>query len=429
MKKILILIFIILFMPDTILADVDTNNNASNILMVFKNAAAGWTTTILPSALWLFWALVAIDFVLTFGFMAIKGTDFAELFYELIRKIIIIGFFLLLFTFTDWLLTIPDSFAILANSASGVNIAPDTILEQSFIIVKAIWDGIGLSFESIGLVLAGIIVLIAFALMAAQLFITIVKIYALMAGAYIVFALGGLTQTRSYAINPIISIIKAGMELFFIKVFLGLSVSTIQNMAVNVGTDNNSVIAMIGISVLLASLVHMVPGMVESLLSGHFAGNSTAGLGTAKVVAAAAVGGAMGVTAGAISGSSAINAAKELSGSGQGSTLGNLAKAAGSDAINTITGANKYAAGNMGVRMANSMSNQSDILNSAQDLNNAKKESGSSSSSSSIFSGSNNLDGAIKSANGGGGNTSSSENGNSTNSSYVSGVSDNILRD
>lgn len=402
MKKILILIFT--FLPTIILAAVDTNNNTSDILVVFKNAANDWTTTILPSAMWLFWALVSIDFVLTFGYMALKGTDFAELFYELIRKIIIIGFFLVLFTFTDWLVTIPDSFAMLANNATGVNIAPDTILEQAFIIVKAIWGGIGFSFDSIGLVLAGIIVLIAFTLMTAQLFITIVKIYALMAGAYIVLALGGLTQTRSYAINPIISIIKAGMELFFIKVFLGLSVTTIQEMAVNVGTDNNSIMAMVAISVLLASLVQMVPGMVESLLSGHFAGNSTSGMGTAKVVAAAAMGGAIGTTAGVISGNSAISAAKDLSAAGQGSTFGNLAKAAGSDAMNTITGANKYASGNMGIRMSNNMNHKSDIL----------KEN----NSSSINVPKNDFKDAIKSA--------KSE---SSNSEYISSINENITKD
>lgn len=411
MKKILILILILTLLPTIILAAVDTNNNTSDILLVFKNAANDWTTTILPSAMWLFWALVSIDFVLTFGYMALKGTDFAELFYELIRKVIIIGFFLMLFTFTDWLVTIPDSFAMLANNATGVNIAPDTILEQAFIIVKAIWDGIGFSFDSIGLVLAGIIVLIAFALMTAQLFITIVKIYALMAGAYIVFALGGLTQTRSYAINPIISIIKAGMELFFIKVFLGLSVTTIQEMAANVGTDNNSIMAMVAISVLLASLVQMVPGMVESLLSGHFAGNSNSGMGTAKIAVAAAVGGAVGTAAGVVSGKSAITAAKELSGSGQGSTFGNLAKAAGSDAINTITGANKYAAGNMGVRMTNSMNQKSDILNAT--------------SSSSMSKPKNDFKDAIKSAKS---ESSSSENSNSSNSEYVSGVNENLMK-
>jgi type IV secretion system protein TrbL len=320
---------------------------------------------------------------------------------------------------------IPQSFSQLANSATGVNIQPDTILEQAFLMVNAIWDGLSMwsPGDSMGLILAGIIILIAFALMAANLFIVIIKLYALIAGAYMVYSLGGLSYTRSYAINPIIAIIKAGLELFFIKLFLGLSVSTIQNMAANVGTDNNSIMAMIAVAVLLASLVQMVGGMVESLLAGHLGGNSTSGLGMAKATFAAAGGAAVGAVAGSIAGNSAINAAKELSSAGQGSTLGNLAKAASTDAVNTITGANKYAAGNMGVRMANTMMSQAETLNNSKDLasstSSATSGNDNKSTSSKVFGAANDLMGAIKQAK-----DSTSSSDTSSNSEYISGVND-----
>ncbi len=411
MKKIFILLSL-LIISSPLFAVVTTDNQAENILTIFKTGASNWESVIIPAALWLFWSLVAIDWVFSFGFMAIKGTDFAELFFELIRKVIIIGFFLILFTMVDMLDTIPQSLSQLANNATGVDIQPDTIIEQGFLIVKAIWAAIGWSIDSIGLFFAGVIILIAFALMTAQLFITIVKLYLLIAGTYIVFALGGLSQTRSYAINPIISVIKAGMELFFIKLILGLSVTTIQSMAANVATDNNSIMAMIAVAIILASLVQMVPGLVESLISGHFAGNSTSGMGMAKAVGAAAVGGAVGTVAGGIAGNSAISAAKDLSAAGQGSMMGNLAKAAGADAMNSITGANKYAAGNMGVRMSNNMNQKSEILKASDN-------------SSSFSTPKNDFKDAIKSSK----SESSDSNSDSPNSEYISGVDENILRD
>lgn len=407
MKKIFYLMSFILFVSP-LFADVDTNNQAQNILDIFKNAAANWEAVIIPASMYVFWSLVAIDFVLTFGYMAIKGTDFAEIFYELVRKVIIIGFFLFLFVTVDLMDYIPKSFSQLANNAIGVDIEPDNILELGVDIVANIWKGISMwsPADSFSLVFSGIIILIAFTLMAAELFIVIVKLYALIAGAYMVYSLGGLSYTRSYAINPIIAIIKAGLELFFIKLILGLSVTTIEDMAANVGTDNYSIIGMIVVSVLLATLTKMTSGLVESLLNGHLGSNS-GGMGMAKAAGAAMVGGAVGAVAGSIAGNSAMNAAKELSAAGQGSTLGNLAKAAGTDAINTITGANKYAAGNMGVRMANSMNQKSDILKASSNTSSSTPK--------------NDFQDAIKSAK----NESSN---NSSNSEYISGVSEDILK-
>jgi type IV secretion system protein TrbL len=143
MKKSIIIISLLVFFSP-LFAAVDTNNNAQNILQVFQAATGNWEAVIVPAALFVFWSLVAIDFVLTFGYMALKGTDFAEIFYELVRKVIIIGFFLFLFVTVDLMDKIPQSFSQLANSATGVNIQPDTILEQAFLMVNAIWDGLSI---------------------------------------------------------------------------------------------------------------------------------------------------------------------------------------------------------------------------------------------------------------------------------------------
>lgn len=411
MKRIFIFLMLLAVIP--LFADVDTNNQAENILLIFKNAAANWEAVIIPAALYVFWSLVAIDFVLSFGYMAIKGTDFAELFYELIRKVMTIGFFLFLFFTIDLMDYIPKSFSQLANNAVGVDIEPDNILELGVDIVANIWKGMSMwsPADSFSLVFSGIIILIAFTLMAAELFIVIVKLYALIAGAYMVYSLGGLSYTRSYAINPIIAIIKASLELFFIKLILGLSITTIEDMSANIGTDNYSIIGMIMVSVLLATLTKMTGGLVESLMSGHLSNNS-GGMGMAKATGTTMVGGAVGTVAGSIAGTSAISAAKDLSSAGQGSTFGNLAKAAGADAINTITGANKYAAGKMGVRMTNSMNQKSDILNAT--------------TSSSINKPNNDFKDAVKSVKN---ESSSSEKSNSSNSEYVSGVNENLMKD
>lgn len=297
----MIKLFSLLLLPMVLFAEVSTDNQAQGLLNIFNAAQAGWIAVIIPVALRLFWLLVIIDWVWSFGMLLLKGTEFSELMTTLIQKVLIIGIFLALFQFTTWIDSIPQTFSILADNANALAtpIEPDTILEQGFNIVNIVWGGtswFSSPGDSIALVLAGLIILFAFIMMTAIFFVVIVKIYLLTVGAYIVLALGGLGYTRTIGINPLIAIFKAGLELFFIKLLLGFSLNTIQTMAANVGTDNNSIMAMIGVSILIAALVSMVSGLVESLANGYLGTNgSLAGNTKAAMMGAGAgaVGGAM----------------------------------------------------------------------------------------------------------------------------------------
>jgi len=291
-----------LLLPIVTFAEVSTNNQAQGLLNIFNTAQAAWIAAIIPVALRLFWLLVIIDWVWTFGMLVLKGTEFAELMTTLIQKLLIIGIFLALFQFTSWIDSIPKSFSILADNANALAtpIEPDTILEQGFSIVEVVWNGIAFFDsvgDSIGLMFAGLIILFAFILMTAIFFVVIIKIYLLTVGAYIVLALGGLGYTRTIGINPLIAIFKAGLELFFIKLLLGFSLNTINTMAANVGTDNNSIMAMIGVSILIAALVSMVSGLVDSLTNGYLGTNGSLAGNTKSAM--------MGAGAGAVGGASA----------------------------------------------------------------------------------------------------------------------------
>lgn len=415
MKKAFLVFIFIFFITDSLFA-IDTNNQGKDLFFLFKNSIDQWLPKILQAATWLFWTFVTIDWVLTFGFMSIKGTDFAELFYELIRKVILIGFFLLLFTFTDWLNTIPQSFSELADRANGtsISITVDGILEEAVNIFWAFVQGFSITnlVNSIALFFCALISAILLAYIAGKLFVVQLSLYIKITVAPLIFSLAGLAQTRQIAINPLFSIIKGGFELFLLKILLGLSLTIFINFSDQVQPDLQSGIMVVLVPILIAMLITNIPSIVEGLLNGSLASSDMSATGV-KTVAAAALGGAVGATAGVISGNSAISAAKELSSAGHGSTMKNLAKAAGADAVNSITGANKYAAGNMGVRMANNMNQKSEILNASDN------------SSSHFSTPKNDFKDAIKSSK----SESSDSNSDSPNSEYISGVDENILRD
>lgn len=371
MKKIFFIIGVFLFITP-VFADIDTNNQGKDIFFLFKNSIDLWLPKILQVATWLFWALVTIDFVLTFGYMAIRGTDFAELFGELIRKVIFIGFFLMFFTYTDWLNTIPQSFSQLADIANGtsINITVDGILEEAVNIFWAFVQGFSISnlINSLALFFCALISAVLLAYIGGRLFVVQLSLYIKITLAPLVFSLAGLTQTRQMAVNPFFSIIKGGFELFLLKLFLGLSLTIFIQFSNEVQPDLQSAIMVVLVPILIAMLITNIPSIVESLLSGSLASSNMRPSGT--MAAAGLMGGAAGATLGFVSGAaggaigakSAINAAKDLSAAGEGTTFKNLRKAASADTVNSITGANKYAAGNKGVRMANSMNQKSDIL-------------------------------------------------------------------
>lgn len=364
--------FILLFLavPVFLFAGIDPNNQTDSLLYPFISSGEAWRNTFIPAARWVLITLAAIDFVIEFGYMAVAGQlEFGGIFVALIRKIMTIGFFLMLFEHGDWLATIPSSFSQLANNASGgVAVAPDTVLNNGQLIVKSIWDHVSIMNigDSVMLVVSGAIMLIAFGLMAAQLMATYAKTYLLLAIAPLIFSLGGLSFTRSYAANPIIAIIKAGLELMLIKLFMAFAVTKLTQFAAAVDTDTSSITAMVGTSILLVSVVHMIPGIVESVMTGSLGSTSTAGLGTAASVAGGMAAGAKGAAGGV----SAVKAAASLAGSQGATGLGkvsqtmkNLGSAAANDIRRSMSGGN-YGGGTMGGRMANEMS-QSSFAHSA----------------------------------------------------------------
>jgi type IV secretion system protein TrbL len=92
-----------------------------NVLDRYQAAASGWAGVITTAATWLFWTLVVISMVWTFGMMALRKADIGEFFAEFVRFTIFTGFFW-------WLLTNGPNFASsiyaslrqLAGNATGL---------------------------------------------------------------------------------------------------------------------------------------------------------------------------------------------------------------------------------------------------------------------------------------------------------------------
>src|SRR5574337_969486 len=85
-------------------AAIDNADVLDSVLTRYQMAATDWAATITNSASWLFWLLVLISMVWTFGMMALRKADIGEFFAELVKFTMFTGFFW-------WLLTNGPNFA------------------------------------------------------------------------------------------------------------------------------------------------------------------------------------------------------------------------------------------------------------------------------------------------------------------------------
>ncbi|HDT6079778.1 TPA: type IV secretion system protein, partial [Aeromonas veronii bv. veronii] len=107
----------------------------------FLTASSTWGATITGYASWLFWTLVMISMVWTFGLMALRRADVGEFFAEFIKFTIFTGFFWWLLTNGPrFAMSIIDSLRIIGSKAAGLprELTPSEPISIAFdIIAKA----------------------------------------------------------------------------------------------------------------------------------------------------------------------------------------------------------------------------------------------------------------------------------------------------
>ena len=114
-----------------------------NALTRYQNAASGWSGYITDRASWLFWILVTISMVWTFGMMALRKADIAEFFSEFVRFIIFTGFFWwALVNGPNFATSIYDSLRQIGSAASGLSstMTPSNIVDVGFDIFYKVMD-------------------------------------------------------------------------------------------------------------------------------------------------------------------------------------------------------------------------------------------------------------------------------------------------
>ncbi|WP_322075545.1 P-type conjugative transfer protein TrbL [Burkholderia cenocepacia] len=302
---------------------LDSAGLLDDILNRFNSVASGWGSKMVSYASWLFWGLVLISMVWTYGMMALRRADIGEVLAETIRFFTVTGFFW-------WILVngpaisvaIINSLRQIGAGSSGAanSLSPSGIVDIGFDIAgkvvdqSSIWSPVN---SGVGILIAAVI-LVVLALVGVNMLLLLVSAWLLSYGAVFLLGFGGSRWTTDIAISYYKTIINIGMQLLAMILIVGIGRSFIDQyyQAMGSAMTLKSLFVMLVASVVLLVLVSKVPPMFGSIVGG---GGSTGGIGSfgagaalgaaATAAAAAATAGAA-VMAGATSAAGGANALK-----------------------------------------------------------------------------------------------------------------------
>lgn len=277
----------------------EPNTAVQGLLDMIQSSANSWTGKLQGYATSLFWSLAVIQFVITFFPLALKNADFGEIVGELIRSVLVIGFFAALLIYSrEWATAIVDSFREAGAQASGLGkeLMPGDMFATAVELANMINSAKTINpLTVIAIAISAILVLICFAFIAAFMFVTLVESYIVINASVLFMGFGGSQWTREYAIALLRYAVAVGAKLFVLTLIVGLIMQASAQWAAAYNSDSTSMLTMVGLALVCAYLAKTIPDLIQGLISGV----SPSGGGTIGSMAATALAGGAGVAVGA----------------------------------------------------------------------------------------------------------------------------------
>lgn len=296
-------------------AEINNAGILDNVLDRYSKVASTWETVITTRATWLFWTLVLISMVWTFGMMALRKADLGEFFAEFVRFTISTGFFW-------WLLLNGPKFAVSINSSLrqigaeatglGNTLAPSGIVDIGFDIFFKILDqsSVWAPVDSACGIIIGAIILIVFALVGVNMLLLLISGWILAYAGIFFLGFGGSRWTSDMAIGYYKTVLNIAAQLFTMVLIVGIGKSFVDQYysSMSAGISFKELGVMLVVAVIMLALVKTIPGLIGGLAGGN-TGSLGSGFGAGAALGVAAMGAAALGTAGAAVAASAAGMA------------------------------------------------------------------------------------------------------------------------
>ena len=273
-----------------------------DILSRYSVAASGWAGVITDAASRLFWTLVVISMVWTFGMMALRKADIGEFFAELVRFTIFTGFFWWLLTNgPNFASTIYESLRQVAGNATGLGnaLSPSGIVDVGFAIFYEVIDNSSLlsPVDSMAGILMAAVILVVLALIGVNMLLLLASGWVLAYGGVFFLGFGGSRWTSDMAINYYKTVLGVAAQLMGMVLLVGIGKTFLDDYYVRMagGIHLKEMGVMLVVCAILLALVDKVPALIAGIITGSSVGG-TGSVGAGTLMAAAGMA-AAGVTA------------------------------------------------------------------------------------------------------------------------------------
>lgn len=275
------------------LSYIDPATNQSvldQVVQKFHGKVKTWQNIIQGAAERLFWTLVLISMVWTFGMMLLRRADIGEFFAEFTRFIIFTGFFF-------WLLTnavsghniagtIISSMQQLGSSAANLSggTSHSSIMDVGFLILSQAWNNLSVMqpVDSFIAVIMSLAILILLAVIAVNMLLLLISSWVLLYAGIFLLGFGGARWTTDIAINYFKTVLGVGIQLFVMVLIVGIGsdllISFHGKMSRNVLSFEELAVMLI-FTIALWILISKLPPLISGIVTGSSIG-STAGIGS-----------------------------------------------------------------------------------------------------------------------------------------------------
>src|SRR5437867_4796422 len=288
----------------------------NDIVRDYESVTTAWFTSLFPIAQAVFWTLVLIELTWSAVWWVVDREDGLSVVAALLRKVLAVGFFYaLLLNGGTWIPAAIQGLSQAGSSASGLaDLSPSGVFDQGLALANKILnavEGLGILeavFASLVAALTALVVVVAFAIIAAQLLVALVESFIVIGAGILLLGFSGSRWTKFFTERYLSYVASVGVKLFVLYLIMGVGVSIAARWVPIIGRGGFSPIPFFyvtGGALVFLFLTWHIPSVAGSMMAGAVSlsladavypavlGSRAAGAGlvTAGAVGAAAVGG------------------------------------------------------------------------------------------------------------------------------------------
>src|SRR5437016_2675342 len=202
----------------------------NDIVRDYESITAAWFTSLFPIAQAVFWTLVLIELTWSAVWWVVDREDGLSVVAALLRKVLAVGFFYaLLLNGGTWVRAAIHGFSQAGSSASGLaDLSPTGVFDQGLALANKILnavEGLGILeavFPSLVAALTAFVVVVSFAIIAAQLLVALVESFIVIGAGILFVGFSGARWTKFFTERYLSYVASVGVKLFVLYLIMGV---------------------------------------------------------------------------------------------------------------------------------------------------------------------------------------------------------------